>query len=195
VKVTAEILDPVSGIAFYRASLVLRPQLEAPPAAADHVAAIGDGGAMEPAAAYRDYLFHGERFRLIRRIDRVNERGADAQVVPAELHAWLGLDARPGSAWLFDPGLLDTAPQLAIVWSRIMRDSTPLPSRFGRIVRYGTTPLDGALTLSLRVKASAAAHQLVYDAFFIDATGRVRVALFDVEGTSSSALNRLATGS
>ncbi|HVT34873.1 MAG TPA: polyketide synthase dehydratase domain-containing protein, partial [Nevskiaceae bacterium] len=113
--------------------------------------------------------------------------GIDATVNRCTSNAWLGRDG----GWLFDPGLLDVAPQLAIVWARINQNKTALPARFGRVRRFagGTA---GALQLSLRVRAETTDSSLSYDAIYRDSRGRVVLMLEDIEGTMSGALNRLA---
>jgi NAD(P)-dependent dehydrogenase (short-subunit alcohol dehydrogenase family)/acyl carrier protein len=196
--VTAELLAPRTEAPFYRAFAILRPAgLEAPVA---RITALAAGEPVNVGEAYRDYLFHGERFRLVSAIERLGPDGADAIVTPTGPAAWLpGLAAlfqdsmRIEPGWLFDPGMLDTAPQLAIVWSRVIHDRTVLPSRIGAVIRYGEAPLRGPMRLALRVNiARSDETSVVYDALFVDGEGRTRVELREVESTSSAALNRLA---
>ena len=81
VQVVAEILDPKTRTPFYRGFVILRPQLEpAPESKFDRSA--GPGG-MDASDAYQQLLFHGPRFHLIDRIERLDERGAVALVAPA----------------------------------------------------------------------------------------------------------------
>jgi hypothetical protein len=196
--VTAELLAPVGQAVYYRGFAVLRPAALPPPRA--DVRPLSAGRPMAAADAYRDFLFHGERFRLIHAIERLDAGGVDAVVQPSTPAAWIpGLAtafADPigtQQAWLFDPGLVDTAPQLAIVWSRVLHDRTPLPSRIGALVRYGDAPLSGPLKLALRVNAARTDDtSMVYDTVIVDADGHTRLELREVEGTASSALNRLA---
>jgi hypothetical protein len=142
-------------------------------------------------AAYRDYLFHGSKFQLVTAIDHLSEQGLDAKVMPCQPADWLNTQALHRH-WLFDPGLIDTAPQLAIIWNRIQRGTTPLPSRFGSVRRYGQSPLNGQLQVAFRVQPLKSEHSLVYDAVFLDELGKVRLHLQDVESTCNTALNRLA---
>jgi NAD(P)-dependent dehydrogenase (short-subunit alcohol dehydrogenase family) len=185
-EVRAEILDEQGKLPYYRATVILRPYLESPlpfnPMPLD--CATG----LDAAAAYRNYLFHGPAFHLITGIEGTTSQGIDAQVRESERQGWhpqLPQDA----TWLFDPALLDTAPQLAIVWTRLNFETTALPSRVGRAVRYeGTEPVK-SLRLIFRV-TQADAHSLVYDAWFVDEQGNVRLELNQVEGTCNAALNR-----
>jgi NAD(P)-dependent dehydrogenase (short-subunit alcohol dehydrogenase family) len=189
-QVAVEILEADRKIPFYRASIILRPQLEESPTIP--LIPLNSGTSLDATKAYRDYLFHGDRFQLVTSIARLNEQGIDAWVMPSQPAAWVN-DLRSPSTpnWLFDPGLIDTAPQLAIIWDRVQRGSTALPSRLGAVVRYGQAPLTGQMQLALRVK-SASEYTLVYDAVFLDETGKVRLHLQDIESTSNAALNRLA---
>jgi len=189
-QVAVEIVEPDRKIPFYRASVILRPQLEE--SVIIPLEPLSSGSSLDTKAAYRDYLFHGDRFQLITSIECLNEEGIDAWVMPSQPVAWVGNQASPSTAnWLFDPGLVDTAPQLAIIWDRVQRGSTALPSRFGAVVRYGQAPLNGQMQLAFRVK-SASEYSLVYDAIFLDEMGSVRLHLIDIESTSNAALNRLA---
>ena len=190
-QVTVEILDPDRKIALYRASIILRPELLDPPTVQS--VALNCGTGLEPAVAYRDYLFHGQRFQLVTSIERINEDGIDAYVMPSQPAAWSSgqhgdLNSIPD--WLFDPGLLDTVPQMALVWSRVQQGSSALPSRFGSVVRYGRSRLNSQLNMAFRVKAYDS-HTVVYDAVFVDENGNIRLHLQDVESTCSEALNRL----
>lgn len=187
-QVAAEIVDPERNIPFYRASVILRPQWSEPPAS--EILPLSSGKKLQPAVAYDTYLFHGQRFQLITAIDRLNDGGIDAQVMPSRPTAWL--NSQPIANWLFDPGLIDVAPQLAIVWARVQRGTTALPARFGSVKRYGQSMPNGQLRIAFRVNRFDD-HSLNYDAVFIDENGYVRFHLKDIESTCSTALNRLAS--
>jgi len=190
-QVAVDILDPESKLPFYRASVILRPQL--PEAPTFSLLPLSAGSSLDITAAYRDYLFHGSRFQLVTAIDRLSEQGLDARVMPCQPADWLNNKALHSSShWLFDPGLVDTAPQLAIIWNRVQRGTTPLPSRFGSVARYGQSPFNGQLQVAFRVKPLKSDHSLVYDAVFLDELGKVHLHLQDVESTCNTALNRLA---
>lgn len=192
-QVTAEIIDPDKKIVFYRAFIILRPELLEPPTVQS--VALNSGTGLDPAVAYSDYLFHGQRFQLVTSIERITEEGIDAQVMPTQPTAWTKAqhgDSHSTPDWLFDPGLLDTVPQMALVWSRIQQGSSALPARFGRVARYGKSRLKGQLKMAFRVKTHDS-HTVVYDAVFVDENGNIRLHLQDVESTCSAALNRLNT--
>lgn len=185
-SLTAEILDPQRrGAACYRAGVRLVQRLPEPPLAA----VVPLSGRLRAAEdSYREYLFHGPRFRLLRGSLQLTDQGVDAEILPTTPQAWIGREGH----WLFDPGLLDGAPQLAIIWARVHQNLTALPSAFGLIRRYGHEPLQGPLRLHLRLRSSPQDSNLVYDAWYVDAQGRVRLEIERAEATGSSALNRLA---
>jgi len=184
--ITVEIVDPARKLPFYRASAVLRQQL--PEAPLLSIAALSEGHPLAAADAYAHFLFHGPRFQLASEIAAVSPVGLDARVRPSQPQDWL---AGAGGHWLFDPGLLDVAPQMAIVWSRLNRDMTALPSSFAAVLRYGNAPLPATLRLALRVQSASHEAAVSYDALFIDDAGRLRLEMRQCESTLSAALNRL----
>jgi hypothetical protein len=194
VDAIAQILDPERQSPFYQATVTLAAQLEPSPPIADLEKISGPG--LDVTTAYDKFLFHGDRFRLIEEISCCHQcsstslatSGIDARVRPTSSEQWLN---RPAAGWLFDPGLIDTAPQLAIVWMRLHRDTTVLPNRFGRVRRYQASLQPQPLHLALRVQ-QAEGTSLLYHAWFYDDCGRIHFAMEDVEGTGNAALNRLA---
>ena len=94
-------------------------------------------------------------------------------------------------AWLFDPGLLDAAPQMAIVWARTFHDVTPLPACFGRVTRFrDDTPQH--LRMLFEVVPTANASTVRANIYFVDDEDRVVLLVESLEGIASAALNRLA---
>lgn len=187
-QVVAELLDVNGKRPFYQATVCLQPQLSESPIESPE--SLISGKSFDPQVAYQDYLFHGSKFQLAISINCLSPEGIDAEVMPSQPSAFKANPSICGR-WLFDPGLMDVAPQMAIVWARVLHNTTPLPSRFGRIVRYGSQPLTELLQLRLRVKEFTG-HSLIYNAVFVDVCGDVRLEMLDIESTCSTALNRLA---
>ncbi|TJY56718.1 SDR family NAD(P)-dependent oxidoreductase [Sinimarinibacterium sp. CAU 1509] len=185
--VTVEIVDAARKLPAYRATVVLVQQLPEAPLA-PNLAALDGAEPFSPQRAYAEYLFHGDRFRLVDAIDALAPAGVDAAVHRSSVAHWLGTD---GGDWLFDPGLMDVPPQLAIVWSRKHHEMTALPSAFGSIRRYRGSAA-GPLRLLMRMRPAPHEHAVIYDAWFVDADGRVVLEMLQLEGTMSAALNRLA---
>lgn len=187
--IVVEMLDAVNSMPYYRATVMLGPALQPEPPVM-RAGPLSGGISVDASRTYRDLLFHGERFRGLQRIALLAPEGADAEVQGSIPGAFLGAAGRE-ERWLFDPALMDLPPQLAWVWSRRYRDMVALPSRFGRVRRFGSDSLPRSLSLSFRVK-SASHSSLLYDAQFLDAQGRLRLLIEDGESTMTAALNRLA---
>lgn len=189
-EISVEIIDPIRHLPYYRATVVLQAQLQDAPI--NPLLPLTTGKSLAPVNVYEQYLFHGRRFQLLSGIARINELGIDAVVQSSPPGQWL--NHAPSSRWLFDPGVIDTAPQIAIAWLRVQIDSTPLPTRFGKVTRYGTVNPNTALNVALRVTSAPSSDSptLIYEAVFYDAKGKVYLLLQDIESTSSPTLNRLA---
>lgn len=184
--ITVEMIDPAKKLPYYRATAVLGQKMPEAPQA--DVAALTGGKPFAATDAYAHFLFHGPRFQLASDIPLVAPGGLDARVRPSLPAEWL---ANAEGSWLFDPGLCDVAPQMAIVWSRLNRNMTALPSSFAAMRRYGTEPLPKTLRLALRLLPAPHDAAMVYDALYLDESGRVRLELRHCEATMSAALNRL----
>jgi len=187
-SVGMEMVDAASGRAFYKGTVVLRPALRESEQVAP--SPLAGAEAVDPARAYGEYLFHTGRFVLIREIEHVADEGADARVVSTDPDGWTSFATH--REWLFDPGLVDAAPQLAIVWSRARHGTTALPTRFGSVERFGTTRPGEPLALYVRVSSFEGGAALVYDALLVDEQGKVRVSMSDIESSCSTSLNRIA---
>lgn len=190
--VTAEMIDPVRKMPCYRAELVLEPEI------GDYrdgrpTGSLSSGRQIEAKIAYQEYLFHGPSFQLVTAFDRVNAEGIDAVVKPSHPLQWLpGKELSRESKWLFDPGLIDTALQMVMVWTKVERDTSALPSRFGAVTRYssGLLPVK-RLQLAFRVK-QVTDYNLISEAMLFDEQGMVHFHLQDIETTCSPKLKRLA---
>ncbi|RKX23886.1 MAG: beta-ketoacyl synthase, partial [Candidatus Zixiibacteriota bacterium] len=88
------------------------------------------------AKAYNEWLFHGPRFQVIEEIDGLSDSGAKALVRTSRPGEWMGNIGPCNDQWDFEPGLIDAAAQMALLWARVFRNESALPVRFGRVVRY-----------------------------------------------------------
>ncbi len=175
-QVLAQILDP-AGRPYYRARVLLGAALPVAPKT-DLLDPLVGGQTLDPAATYRQYLFHGPRFQLLEAIPRVSLQGIDATV-----RTTLG-------DWLFDPFCIDVVPQLAIVWARQYWQTTPLPVRWGKITRHTETLPLGPLQVHMRITSPTPGPSLAYEALvWHGATGQVCFHLQDLEGACNAALN------
>ncbi len=185
---TAEILDPVRKIPYYRATAWLQPQLSSSPIIQDRESILEYP--LDPSKAYQNYLFHGKSFQLITAIRGSNLHGIDAQIQPSYSVTWLKQKSSAGG-WLFDPGMIDTVPQLAIIWTRLQLNTTALPSSFGCVTRYSASLSPQPLQVVFRVQ-EANENSLTCDAVLFDAQGNIHFQLEGMEGTCNPLLNRLA---
>jgi acyl transferase domain-containing protein/NAD(P)H-dependent flavin oxidoreductase YrpB (nitropropane dioxygenase family) len=140
--------------------------------------------------AYDDWLFHGPCFQVIENIDGLSSVGARAQVRTTRPANWLPNTAAGDHQWLFDPAVVDAAAQMAILWARSFRDETPLPTRFGRVVRYRET-LPERVNMVFENVESADPSVVRANVYFSDAAGRVVLLIEDMECIASASLNRL----
>jgi hypothetical protein len=141
---------------------------------------------------YREWLFHGPCFEVMRKLVGLDGQGAAVEVKASDPHAWLpSVSSKRG--WVFDPGLLDSGPQMALVWARATRGESALPTSMGSVRRHGNGPLD-RLRMYFHTKPGASPHQVKAEVDFVDPQGRLRMQIKDLECTSSTALNRLGGG-
>jgi acyl transferase domain-containing protein/NADP-dependent 3-hydroxy acid dehydrogenase YdfG len=196
-QVKVELLDPETGAIYYNGTAQLVARL--PDLLDSSFEPITVGEQLDADTAYRKYLFHGDLFHLVTEIQRIGPSGVDAIVRPCNAVDWLNgqlteYTSTTGKVgpWLFDPGLLDTAPQLAIVWSRMIHNTTPLPTFFKSVMRYGAAEIDGPLQLRLRVSPNTSDHMTTYDAEFLDSSGKVHFRMEAAEGVGNKSLNRLS---
>jgi len=132
--------------------------------------------------AYGEWLFHGPAFQAIEGLGGCNEDGIDAKVRRRPLEG--------DNSWLVDPIVLDVAPQLAILWSRALHDTTALPNRVESYEHFG--PLgEGPVDIAVRVAESADAETFKADVWFMRGDTVVGI-MRGLEGASSASLNRLA---
>ncbi|MGQ0620035.1 MAG: SDR family NAD(P)-dependent oxidoreductase [Panacagrimonas sp.] len=176
----------------YRATAILTQTLPAAVMPLLDCPAAGDS--IEGADAYARYLFHGERLRSVARVISMGESGAHCLVLPSSPRTFLG-EASSGGAWLFDPALIDAASQMSFVWAHLRRTQGAVPSRMGVVRRFGSAPLTSPLSLVQRMKSSDTGNSLIFEAEYVDDSGRVRFSIGDGESAMSASLNRLAPSS
>jgi hypothetical protein len=123
-----------------------------------------------PARIYRDLLFHGPRFQLIRGVAGLSQRGMAADVDGVDGAGWDG-------AWTTDAAALDAALQLAALWTRHHTGRAALPTGIdGCVLR---APAAGPLRVVL-VGRSAHRDGTVSDLVIRDREERTVAALTGV---------------
>ena len=131
--------------------------------------------------AYREMLFHGPSYQLLKVLEGLDTGGARAEVRPSRA-ADFG-----GGAWLFDPGLLDAAAQLAWVWSIHSRGQPALPNAIGRATRLG---LGAARQMVMRLHPGLGPAEVRADVAIADAAGQPLLLIEALEATSDAGLSR-----
>lgn len=147
--------------------------------------------------AYGTWLFHGPLFQRIRSIEAIGPQGARALLLPSSPAECLG--GNPSGDWVVDPGLIDAALQLQVIWARLHWDVTLLAAGFEAYYRFGSAhagPLHGgemsAIRYDLRIRPESRAPMCGADHYFWGPDGRLLAAIANAQGTGSRALNRLA---
>ena len=79
---------------------------------------------------------------------------------------------------------------MALVWAYVTESESALPSRFGRVRRFGGEPF-GKGRMHFLVYPERPEHQVKADVAFVDEQGQLRLLIEQLECTSSPALNRL----
>ncbi|WP_420464623.1 SDR family NAD(P)-dependent oxidoreductase [Panacagrimonas sp.] len=191
--VTVEIADTRhKGNPNYRATAVLMQDLPLPIAPMLDVADAME--TLDVAQTYDRVLFHGARFRSLTSLRMAMQPPvADAALQASTPQGFLSA-ADAAASWLFDPALIDVAPQLAFIWAARDSQAGALPNRMGCVQRFGEAPIRGELQLRLRAQAVSAGGGFEYEAEFVDASGKVRLAIREGESTISAALGRLSPG-
>lgn len=119
--------------------------------------------------AYDDWLFHGPRFQVIDSIGLLSGKGAQCMVRTTKADDMMEGGVKDG--WLFDPGLVDAAAHMSVLWMGVLRDTFALPVKFGRIVRYAHT-MPQAVRMDYIVREENG-ETLIVDTYFSDEAGQV----------------------
>ncbi|GMQ83280.1 MAG: hypothetical protein BMS9Abin06_0013 [Gammaproteobacteria bacterium] len=175
---------------FYRASVHLG---SAPLESAPYQSTLQPGPAsIDVKHAYREWLFHGPYLQTMKSFIGLDKRGALAVIKPSDPEQWLP-NISFDKHWIFDPGIVDSAPQMAIVWAHVMRSASALPNCFGRVRRFGSGPL-GTCRMHFLLYADQTDEQVKADVAFVDENKQLRLFIEEMECTSSPALTRLGGG-
>ena len=142
------------------------------------------------AQAYDEWLFHGPCFQVLERIDGLSEAGARAVVGTTHPNQWIINGSSELSPWLFDPAVVDAAPQMAILWARAFRGATALPTRFGRVIRYRET-LPQQMLMEFECLESPDPGIVRANVYYTDTKGQIVLLIEEMECVASAALNRL----
>ena len=140
--------------------------------------------------AYREWLFHGPRLQVIEHIDGLSGSGSGATVRSTPPAAWLTGLGDDAPNWIFDPGLLDAAAQMAWLWARTFRDESALPTRFGRVLRFRDRCPPRMHMEYTRIEVTDPTLIRANVVFYDDA-GEAVLSIEELDSVASAALNRL----
>ncbi len=153
------------------------------------------GSPMSASETYSRLLFHGSRFRCIKHVFALGDSGQSSSLQPTAPSDFLDTATSAQTNWLFDPALIDAAPQMAWAWSYLKHGVAALPSRMAVVRRYDAPPVDGPLQLVQSMTVAPNGDTLRYTAEYVDVEGRVRYSISSGESTMSAGLNRLVPAS
>lgn len=145
---------------------------------------------VEISDVYRKQLFHGPLLHGIAAVSGLDARGASATLTPSRPGDWI--TGGDGARWLLDPGLIDSAFQLQVIWGQLYWDVFLLPAELATC-RIFDVPHPGELIrheLRIRPESKNPASHANHWLFGTD--HRLLATLIDVVGVGSKALNRLA---
>jgi acyl transferase domain-containing protein/NAD(P)H-dependent flavin oxidoreductase YrpB (nitropropane dioxygenase family)/NADP-dependent 3-hydroxy acid dehydrogenase YdfG len=188
--VDVSIVDPSDRRLYYRATVLVGHAL--PPAPPDGIPPPASPLRPFPLSveeAYDRWLFHGPLLQGIETIEGFNEEMITARLRPAP--AALAVRGAEGTAWLFDPILIDSVFQLTLLFARATTDMTPLPARIRSLRRFAPFG-SGPLRCVIHGRSASGGHHLQTQTSLFDADGRLVARMEDAEFTASKALNRLA---
>jgi Polyketide synthase dehydratase len=134
-------------------------------------------GALEPhdGVVYDGFaLFHGERFRVLSRVEGVASQGASATMTGLIERGW------SPEPWQWDPAAMDGALQLAVLWSKRALGGATLPMAIAEVDVSATGAVKGPVRCVVAAR-SAKDSRAVSDVYVVDAEGAVLVQLSGVE--------------
>lgn len=139
--------------------------------------------------AYDRWLFHGPIFKGIQEIQGIGPEGVRAKVRPSVPEQCLSRIS--ASRWLIDPVAMDSGFQLVILWARMYRDLTPLPSQCRRYDRFGEI-MGESVDCEISILPHTGNHTILFDMCFFDHGGQILGRMENMTFTCSKSLNRLA---
>jgi NAD(P)-dependent dehydrogenase (short-subunit alcohol dehydrogenase family) len=123
---------------------------------------------------YKEKLFHGPKFQVIRSLEGVSEEKATCILNGTNEMSW------PDTPWANDVAALDGGLQLAILWGNHNKNATSLPTAIGTYHRYHNGLISGPIYCELNGKLLKNDRTLS-DISFFDNKGMLAAKLYDVE--------------
>jgi malonyl CoA-acyl carrier protein transacylase len=179
-------------ITFYKAAVVLKQNLPQPHPEQYKLPTNHGMKAFATSVeeAYRRLLFHGPRFQCIQSIDGISEQGMLVTLLPSSPGNCVANE--PLGHWLIDPIVMDSGPQLALLWARTYFDITPLPSRFQEVHIFKPFHSSSLIRCYFQVLRESVKQRVYANVFYTDQEGCPIGMIKGLESTGTKSLNRLA---
>jgi hypothetical protein len=167
-RLTSAAPTSTAGAAHYRARLIAPSAPPRPWTTLDEIGESFTGPVYDG-----DVLFHGPDFHVLRQVEGLSRRGAQARVAGVRATGW------PGGPWWTDPAAIDGALQAAVFWARHATGDATLPMAVDALRVHRAGPAPGTLRCLVRA-TSIAADQTRCDIALLDEDGEVRTELLGV---------------
>ena len=141
---------------------------------------------------YQKWLFHGPLFQGIAKVESMGLDGI-AGTLSVDNRPAACLRSTSGESWLIGPTLLDSAMQMAAVWSRRYLDLLVLPTGFKRLSRKAELRGNEFSVVVSVPEASRTSGELRCDMAIYDAAGSMVVFIEGLSGIGHKSFNRLAS--
>jgi hypothetical protein len=93
---------------------------------------------------------------------------------------------------LLDPIVLDTGPQIAVLWARTYFDITPLPVRINQVRLFKPFENSASIRCHFQMVRANDGQSIVSNVFYVDQEGSLLGIIEGLESVGNKALNRLA---
>jgi hypothetical protein len=140
---------------------------------------------------YQKWLFHGPLFQGIATVESMGLDGI-AGTLSVDNTPAACLRSTSGEGWLIGPTLLDSAMQMAAVWSRRYLDLLVLPTGFKRLSRKADIRGNEFAVVVSVPEASRTTGELRCDLAVYDAAGAMVLFIEGLSGIGHKSFNRLS---
>ncbi|MFH0340929.1 MAG: SDR family NAD(P)-dependent oxidoreductase [Chromatiales bacterium] len=192
IQVDVEIEEQRSGRASYTGTIVTSNHFPPPPTGNVMPEHDISDSMIHAADAYERYLFHGPLFHCITDIRGIWSEGYVATVRSSNPSACLS--GSLGNSWVLDPILLDSAPQLALIWAREKLGVSALPSGLRQLRRYKKRKNIAEYNCYFQVDLASDDHSIITNVYFTDEDSQLAFSIEGLECICSLSLNRIARG-
>jgi NAD(P)-dependent dehydrogenase (short-subunit alcohol dehydrogenase family) len=140
---------------------------------------------------YRQWLFHGPKFRGIQTINAAGDQGIWGRVTGLTPDHCLNLEYSRN--WIIDPVMFDSSMQLGGIWARHCLDITVLPTGF-RQLRFLRSPdykRGDVVTAYILISPTDSKNELSCDLAIYNQAGQLCIVVEQLTGVGNKSLHRL----